>query len=165
MTTNTKTDNYVKVEPNFKVRESSLEKFTKYQDIRNKMEWHLVHLLKSMANCDYGATREAKTIMEALSGLHLKANYKVDTKALKISIANGKDMQTSKTHLKDKQTLIDRLQQIEGWLVELLAGLTESGFAKSHLATQIAASIHGFHTDERGDFDISSLYRSINRSA
>jgi len=165
MSDTTKTENYVKVETNFQVKESSLATFSEYQKLKKNMEWHLVHLLKGMANHDPGADFASKTIMGALSGLHLKTNYKVDDKALKTCIANGKDMRTSKSHLESRQALVDRLKQIEGWLIQLLANLTKSGFQKSHLATQVAASIHAFNLDRRGDFDISSLYRSVNRAA
>ena len=50
---------------------------------------------------------------------------------------------------------------VEGWFAMLLTDLTEAGFAKSHLATQVAASISGFHKDQYGKFGISSLYRSF----
>mgnify|MGYP003146519018 CR=1 FL=1 len=165
MNDTTKTENYIKVENNFKVKESSLVKFSEYQRLKNNVEWHLVHLLKSMANHDPSADFASKTIMGALSGLHLNTNYKVNDKALKTCIANGKDMRTSKSHLESRKALADRLFQIEGWLILLLANLTKSGFKKSHLATQVAASIQAFNLDGRGDFDISSLYRSVNRAA
>ena len=57
------------------------------------------------------------------------------------------------------------LLMVERWLVMLLTDLTEAGFAKSHLATQVAASISGFHKGQYGEFNISSLYRTVHAMA